>query len=205
MQVIRLAFSPDGKLLAVGCRDGHMHIFEQINRWWVQVSCNKYHSKAVRYIFHILTTKLIIVIIRYSHSASVPLAACCWPQAMTRLLPSGMFHLIPRGPPLLARHSRDTLIKSKEAPLSATSSLGPLIGRSAFGALLMECKLQTMIVVDMCVTRFLLPLLTHVTMQVTSSSYHAASGNIAVGFPKGRVELWRTDFVTATHPIEQRA
>ena len=30
-------------------------------------------------------------------------------------------------------------------------------------------------------------------MQVLSLSYHAASGNITVGFDRGQVELWQTD------------
>ena len=30
-------------------------------------------------------------------------------------------------------------------------------------------------------------------MQVSSLSYHAASGNIIVGFDRGQVELWQTD------------
>ena len=47
MQVHRLAFSRDGNLLAVGCFDGHMHIFEPANGNWTQVAYNKYHSGQV--------------------------------------------------------------------------------------------------------------------------------------------------------------
>ena len=38
---------------------------------------------------------------RFVHYALAPLAACYWPQVVTWLLPSGMFHLISHGHPLL--------------------------------------------------------------------------------------------------------
>ena len=47
-QVERLAFSPDGNLLAAGCADGHIYIYGFRYGNWVQVSHNKYHSNDVR-------------------------------------------------------------------------------------------------------------------------------------------------------------
>ena len=57
----------------------------------------------------------------------------------------------------------------------------------------MECKLQTTNVVEWCVTLYLFISLTHFAMQVTSLSYHAASGNIIIGLNDGHVEMWQTD------------
>ena len=45
---MRLAFSPDGNLLAAGCYDGYMHIFGLANGKWAQVSVLNYHSDIVR-------------------------------------------------------------------------------------------------------------------------------------------------------------
>ena len=56
----------------------------------------------------------------------------------------------------------------------------------------MECKLQTT-KVKMCVTLCLFMSLTHFAMQVTSLSYHSASGNIIVGLSGGQVEMWQTE------------
>ena len=56
----------------------------------------------------------------------------------------------------------------------------------------MECKLQTMPVVERCVFRLSIKLLTLV-VQVRSLSYHAASGNIIVGLRDGQVELWQSN------------
>ena len=65
---------------------------------------------------------------------------------------------------------------------------------SAFGAPLVECKLQTTNVVDRCVMLCLFISLTHCAcaVQVSSLSYHSASGNIVVGFSNGHVEMWKT-------------
>ena len=46
-QMYRLAFSPDGNLLAAGCIDGHMYIYGLTNGKWAQVSYNKHHSNHV--------------------------------------------------------------------------------------------------------------------------------------------------------------
>lgn len=47
LQVARLAFSPDGDLLAAGCWGGHMYIFALSNGSWAQVSYIKCHSDKV--------------------------------------------------------------------------------------------------------------------------------------------------------------
>ena len=47
MQVYRLAFSPDGNILAAGCGDGHVYIYGLTNGKWAQVSDNKHHSDQV--------------------------------------------------------------------------------------------------------------------------------------------------------------
>ena len=80
------------------------------------------------------------------------------------------------------------------APFSATrrmSSPGRMTIPSTFGAPLMECKLQSTNV-EWCVTLLSLPLLTLATIKVHSLSYHAASGNIAVGLAHGFVQVWQT-------------
>ena len=57
----------------------------------------------------------------------------------------------------------------------------------------MECKLQTINVVEWCVTLCLFISLIHFVLQVTSLSYHAASDNIVVGLYGGQVDLWLFD------------
>ena len=47
IQVWRVAFSPDGNILAAGCESGHVYIYGLTNGKWAQVSENKYHSGQV--------------------------------------------------------------------------------------------------------------------------------------------------------------
>ena len=51
MQVMSLAFSPDGNLLIAGCGDGHMYIYKLANGKYEYVARNKHHSSWVRYLF----------------------------------------------------------------------------------------------------------------------------------------------------------
>ena len=97
-QVRCVAFSLDGNLLAAGSGVGHVYIYRLTNGKWEQVSCTKYHSRQV---CDTIRTILLLTAIRSLRSASVPLAVCYWSQVMTRLLPSGRFHPMPRGRPLL--------------------------------------------------------------------------------------------------------
>ena len=46
-QVERVAFSPDGNILAAGCVDGHVYIYGLTNGNWAQVSVLKHHSEQV--------------------------------------------------------------------------------------------------------------------------------------------------------------
>ena len=142
MQVYRLAFSPDGNLLAVGCGGGRIYIYAVTDNKWAQVSNIAYHSTSVRYV---PWDSPRLTVTRSIHSASVPLVACCWPQLEAIVLPSGMFHMTPRGHQLPTRHLRDTLTFLVGAPFSATSRLSLLVllmVLSVFGALLTERKLQ---------------------------------------------------------------
>ena len=50
----RLAFSPDGNILAAGCGDGNVYIYGLTNGKWAQVSDIKHHSGFVRYCLYIL-------------------------------------------------------------------------------------------------------------------------------------------------------
>ena len=76
-----------------------------------------------------------------------------------------------------------------------------------FGAPLMECKLQTTNVVDMYVTCLSIYIAHPFCYQLCSLSYHAASGNIAVGFRDGHVEMYLYDplgHVPAHQCVRQR-
>ena len=63
----------------------------------------------------------------------------------------------------------------------------------------MECKLQNTTVPKWCVTVPINITLTF-AVQVLSLSYHAASGNIAVGLDDGKVEMWQTALRIAPAP-----
>ena len=63
----------------------------------------------------------------------------------------------------------------------------------------MECKLQTMPVVERCVFRLSIKLLTLV-VQVRSLSYHAGTGNIALGRVNGQVDMWKSAPLVGTAP-----
>ena len=47
----RLAFSPDGNLLAVGCLGGHLYIFGVVNSQWAQVAYIKHYTESVRVLY----------------------------------------------------------------------------------------------------------------------------------------------------------
>ena len=77
---------------------------------------------------------------------------------------------------------------------------------SMFGAPLMECKLQTTNVVDMYVTCLSIYIAHPFCYQLCSLSYHAASGNIAIGFASGHVGLLQTEsFIAPQAPDAPQA
>ena len=135
-----------------------------------------------------------------SRSPLAPLAACYWRRALTGQLPSGRFHLTPRGLPRPTRNSEVLILMA--APFSATSRTPSRCASHVlfvFGASLTEPQLQASILTQRCVTLCLFIALLSIysthpfVMQVSSVSYHAASGTVSVGMYRGNVEIWQTD------------